>query len=1037
MIQPRPFLISLVCVLGLPASASAERAERAEPAEQAGQVNLPRSVYDAMLAASQASTSTLTPAPARYSLGAGKAEVTVQDANGGFTAEVDLEFGLRVHEDGWVAIPLLAAGSAVSSVQIDGTAAELVTTAAGLSWVTQDVGPHQVQLSYSVDVRGGPHGASVAIPTPQLADLTFEASLPGTELDVALLPAAGVTTREQGSGTTVTATVPSTGAVQLSWRAPGEGGHELSQAKYRGSLERDAVRWTAELSVELFDDDGVVVPLLPRSVTLRELKVDHEPASIVLDDTHFAARIKGRGVHHVQLGFEVPIVRDEGPPRVELQLPEVPVSELELSLPADKELVLEPAAQVRTEQRGALRVAHAFLPLTETLTLSWPDAVPDAATEELLANANIHHLVHAEEGVLYVHALVVYEVTGGRTNVLELDVPADVQVSDIGGAEGRVKQAIPERGKGQDKSTRYRIFFDHELEGAVTVDLFYERKLPAGDQADSTLTVPVVRAVGVSRQRGMLALLSSKELTLEPDPASEEHVTRVGENQLPHFVREVVDKTIAHTYKYLETAPSLRVRPAPPQRSAGKFDAEVDTLVSLGDVTMKGAASVAIHVKRGTLDGLTLLLPAGVNLLGLTAPSLRNHELRDPDASGRQPIEVHFTQEMEGQFRLEVSYEKIASEGETLVEVPTLNVQGAEVEQGRVAIEALSAVEVSEATRDHLSPLDPNELPQQLVLKTTNPILRAYKYVQVEPPYRLQLAVARHREVTLQQATVDEAHYRTLYTADGLSVTTATFTVRNSREQFLKVRLPSGSKIWSAFVAGRAERPALDEAKDGHPIVLVKIINSTEGFPVELIYETPVAQLGSLGRIQGELPAPQMVVTHTRWEVYLPEGLQYGEPTTNLDPQAQAEPIARAEMAGALAAEHASGSSAEPLRIEVPAAGVRYAFSKLYANRAAEAARFSLPYSSRGGAWLARLLALAGTGLFWAGLFLLVWGGRRRVGLALSVGGGALVLAALSAVGVSAAWPLVASLLGLVAVGLRWVMTQRPGASTLHGAEPR
>ena len=52
------------------------------------------------------------------------------------------------------------------------------------------------------------------------------------------------------------------------------------------------------------------------------------------------------------------------------------------------------------------------------------------------------------------------------------------------------------------------------------------------------------------------------------------------------------------------------------------------------------------------------------------------------------------------------------------------------MEHGRIAIEALSALEVQASLVEQLSSLEINELPRQLVLKTTNPILLAYRYVQ-------------------------------------------------------------------------------------------------------------------------------------------------------------------------------------------------------------------------------------------------------------------------------------------------------------------
>ena len=120
-----------------------------------------------------------------------------------------------------------------------------------------------------------------------------------------------------------------------------------------------------------------------------------------------------------------------------------------------------------------------------------------------------------------------------------------------------------------------------------------------------------------------------------------------------------------------------------------------------------------------------------------------------------------------------------------------------------------ATLQVEPAGLEHMSPLEVGELPRELVMRTTNPILLAYRYARATQDPRLALTVTRHREVELEDATIDEADYRTLFTADGLAVTTARFVVRNHRKQFLRVVLPSGSEVWSASVAGRAETPAM------------------------------------------------------------------------------------------------------------------------------------------------------------------------------------------------------------------------------------
>jgi hypothetical protein len=272
----------------------------------------------------------------------------------------------------------------------------------------------------------------------------------------------------------------------------------------------------------------------------------------------------------------------------------------------------------------------------------------------------------------------------------------------------------------------------------------------------------------------MVALLSGRELTL--NPVDEGGATRVGENQIPAFVREGLEMTVAHTFKYTEEPPLLVVAAAVPERVEGKFDALVDTLVSLGDVTLAASTSVAVNVKSGRTMALRLELPADVNLLSLSAPSLRTHKVTQGESG--QIVDLEFTQEMEGQFRIDLSYERIMAADDPEVRVPTLSVTGAEVEQGRIAVEALSAVEVRPASAEQLSTLDVNELPRQLVLRTTNPILLAYKYVHADPAPALVLQVTRHDLVAVQEAAIGRADYRTLFTPDGLVVTMARFTVR-------------------------------------------------------------------------------------------------------------------------------------------------------------------------------------------------------------------------------------------------------------------
>lgn len=1027
-----------LCISMLLLFASLGRTQPQPQESEPGQVQLPLEIYNQLIEASRNPVQPDRPAPVNHALGNAQVNLRVATTEPRASGEVSVTLSIQVFEDQWSLVPVLPVGTPVSTATIQGQPVQLVSTPLGLAWTTNQKGSYTMQLSYRIDAAVTEGGYVLAVPLPQAAATNLSANLPGTGLDIAVIPAAGVRTTPSGSTTNVQATIPTTSGVQLSWRSPSGRDPSFSRANYQGELVGDAVSWSGDFTVELFHDETVTLPILPRSITLTNLQVDGKDAPILVEGKRFATIVRGQGTHRIQVRFQTPVVQKDGPPRVDLEIPRVPVSRFDLRLPGRKELAASPAASVTHRLRNGRTEATVHVPLTSSVSLTWSEAVPEAARREVRANATIYHAIHAEEGVLYVRARVHYDVRRGETNRIELALPADVQINSVTAESGAIADWRVE-GSGNDRVLR--VFLDRQIKGELLFDVTYDRSLaPQGE----TEALPLLSATGVGRQRGMVALLSSRDLTL--NPPDDAPATRVGENQLPSFVRDDIEMTIAHTFKYSDDPPALTAVAATPERVAGKFDAQVDTLVSLGEVTVTGTASVEIRVKSGGLDELSLTLPQGTNLLNLSAPSLRTHRVSDDD----QPVAtLEFTQQMEGQFRVELSYERILDEDESDIAASTLRVQGADVEQGRIAVEALSAVEIQPAATDELSPIEVSELPRQLVLQTTNPILLAFKYARAEPEPRLALRVTRHALVDVQEAAIDRAEYRTLFTRDGLSVTTVHFTVRNSRKQFLRVELPESSDVWSVFVAGRPEKPALEQAEDGSEgtsnSILIKIVNATDGFPVDLIYATRGSAIGGLGAVRAQLPRPDILVTQSRWDIFLPDGMRYSTPSTNMDLVALGGRVSGEDMKAELARLADSGVSQniiEPLRITVPSTGVHYGFEKLYANQANVEARVAIPYASRTGAALGQLASLMGISMLWLGAVLLAVRSTRiarSAQIALTGFGALVLLVALFVYNVSAGPALVISLLfGLSAAFVKarpWLEQLRKAQEATKTAE--
>ncbi len=914
------------------------------------------------------------------SLGVANVSVDVHEEGGRVVATATAQLTVRASAEGAAAI-LLPPGTAIDAATVDGEEIALASVEGGLAWIADAPGPHRVSITYQIEGGRGEQGASVALPLPPAPSVHVHATLPPEASDAAMVPAVGVRSTRMGDGTTIDATVPGGGATQLAWRALGASEIAApSRATYHGvlSLEgtrEDAVRFDVMLDVDLGSDAPVPITLFPVDVALGSVTVDGDDAPIRVIDGHFAAIVSGHGRHTVRASIEIPIDASTGLPSADIAIPEVPVSRFEIELPTGKDLRVSPTVAVSHEAGGA-RTGHAgtlavfHVPLTDRVHLEWPEALPETATSsepgevEVRASATLVHVLHAEEGLLRGRVHAAWDVAHGTTSRFELSVPPGVDVSTVSVDEATVADWRVTEAHGSEPRT-LSVFLDRAVSGPVAMTIDFDvLRTESATAEPAPFEVPLLSASGVWRQTGMLAMLATHDLVLEPTETGD--AARVGENQLPAEVRAEIDQTIAHVFRWTAAseesgAPRVTAAIHPRPHEEGRFDARVDTLVTLGDVTTTASASFDVHVKSGSLTELSIALPAGASLLEVSAPSLREHRVEDVDGHAR--VHLFFTQEMEGDVRVELRWERMGAAGETDVAAPMAHIEGADVEQGRVAIEATAAVEVSAREAAGLSPMDVGDLPEDLVLRSASPILLAFRYAHATPAPTLALAVARHAEVALRDASIDEAHYQTLVTGEGLAVTTVQWTVRNLGLQFLRIALPAGAEVWTARVNGRTETPALaSEEGAERPEILVTVPRSADPFLVELTIATPVSRVGLLGRLEVELPRPDLLVSHASWEVNLPADARWSDPRSDL---ALADRGLYAASAGAYDAFTASGAG--PV-IRIPSETMRFVFDDVLVGESGASVGASFPYASGWGIAIGWLLGLLGAVGAWLGV---------------------------------------------------------------------
>jgi hypothetical protein len=166
-------------------------------------------------------------------------------------------------------------------------------------------------------------------------------------------------------------------------------------------------------------------------------------------------------------------------------------------------------------------------------------------------------------------------------------------------------------------------------------------------------------------------------------------------------------------------------------------------------------------------------------------------------------------------------------------------------------------------------------------------------------------------------------------------------------------------------------------------------------------------------------------------------GPGYKAPRSNLNVVDVGTPIGGDEMERQLAAATEDGQRAlEPLRLNIPTAGLRLAFAKLYANQGDEEAWFRVAYSSPWGSTLGTGASLLAALLLWLGGWLWWTAGERhgRLAMILAAAGLALLGGAVVLYGVSP-WPAVilSALLASALAALPWARARLAARGEVGG----
>ncbi len=304
-----------------------------------------------------------------------------------------------------------------------------------------------------------------------------------------------------------------------------------------------------------------------------------------------------------------------------------------------------------------------------------------------------------------------------------------------------------------------------------------------------------------------------------------------------------------------------------------KLYCEIYNLVSIDDDALKINADVIYNILHSEVDAVSVSIPDDVNVLSVTGEVVG--EWQEKVTDDLRVIHIPFTYAKKGAVTVNIIAEKTLPENGETTEFSGIRALDTVRETGFIGIELITSAEVKVPESEGVEKIAVQKLPPLLFNKSVKPLMLGFKYLK--HPYALVLDIEKHEKIAVPVAAINSASIVTLFTEDGKIVHRLVYQVRNNAKQFLEIKLPEESDVWSVFVCNQPVESSMKE--QGHllvPLIRSQYMNNVlQTFPVEVIYCLTEDRFALWSSRKARLPSVDLLVSRLIWSVYLPNDYNY------------------------------------------------------------------------------------------------------------------------------------------------------------------
>jgi len=319
----------------------------------------------------------------------------------------------------------------------------------------------------------------------------------------------------------------------------------IVKTDYKGVVGKESTQFTATLDLEIFKKDMkeyLKIPLFREELAIEDIRLDDKPASIITQGGWHYLNTDRTGRHAVTVKFSAKSSLDTGTPGLNFNIPQTPITEINLDIPrTGLDVSIRSAKELRTVERDRRTIVTGYLVPASQMVISWKKKVSEVARGPAKVYAELFSLLTIESDAVRVTTRVKLNVVQNKIRLISLTIPPGYQVLAVEG-QGKSAWSVREEGKRE----LLDIPFEYPIEGDYWITVKSEKILP-----EETMVADFsgFRVLGTRRESGFIA--GEVKGDAEADIQEFQGLNRIDFQKIPRELTDLSSKPILFAFKYI------------------------------------------------------------------------------------------------------------------------------------------------------------------------------------------------------------------------------------------------------------------------------------------------------------------------------------------------------------------------------------------------------------------------------------------------------------------------------------------------------